>query len=587
MYQRLNRLEEQDYNYDLRLKGLFAIVFIALSIFVLRLFYLQVFKHQYYKGLANSSQQKQYNIQAKRGLIYGQDNGSLVPLVLNETKYRVVIDSTIIKDKDTTLKELSSAISGLDQQKTKDLLEKQTKYEIIANKQPQSVRDDLQKKELPGVFIEELNTRTYPQGKLASQTLGFVNDDQEGTYGVEQALDDALDGQEGRVKAITDRRGVPLLASGENVLIDPKNGEDIVLTIDLGMQRFLEDILEQGLNTAQSQSGSAIIMDPNTGAIKAIANYPSYDPSNFSEITDQSIFTNPAVSSPLEPGSIMKTLTVAAALDSGAVDMNHSYFDPGYAKIDDATITNVEEVGGSGTRSIQDILKMSLNTGAVHLLGQMGGGEINSKARNTWYDYMTNHYQLGKLTGVEQGYESEGILPDPNEGYGLNVQFANTSFGQGMTATPLQMLSALSSVVNGGTYYQPHLVDKRIDSDNKETPISPKIVKSDTVSEEVSGNLVRMMQYTASQNNKPATRSGYLVGGKTGTAQIANPAGGYYDDRFNGTYLGFVGGKKINYTIIVRVNEPKIRGYAGSKAAAPIFASIANMLMNNFTIDPM
>jgi cell division protein FtsI/penicillin-binding protein 2 len=148
------------------------------------------------------------------------------------------------------------------------------------------------------------------------------------------------------------------------------------------------------------------------------------------------------------------------------------------------------------------------------------------------------------------------------------------------------MLAALSSVVNGGTYYRPHLVDTKVLASGEEVQTQPEIVRSNAVSSDVSNNLVSMMEYVVSKNNRSAARDGYRVGGKTGTAQIPNPAGGYFEDRFNGTYLGFVGGETIEYTIIVRVDEPKIKGYAGAKAAAPIFASLSNMLLNNFNINP-
>jgi stage V sporulation protein D (sporulation-specific penicillin-binding protein) len=188
---------------------------------------------------------------------------------------------------------------------------------------------------------------------------------------------------------------------------------------------------------------------------------------------------------------------------------------------------------------------------------------------------MVNHYRLGTKTGIEQGYEAPGNIPDANDGYGLNIQYANTAFGQGMTATPLQMGAALSSIVNGGTYYKPHLVEG-----------NEQVVKTNVVKAEVTDAIRQYMEYTIEKNNRPALRAGYRVGGKTGTAQIAKPGGGYYEDRFNGMYIGYVGGKDVDYVIVVRVNEPKIAGYAGAKAAAPVFADISNMLINAFGVEP-
>jgi cell division protein FtsI/penicillin-binding protein 2 len=352
------------------------------------------------------------------------------------------------------------------------------------------------------------------------------------------------------------------------------------------MQKQAEKILQDGLKAAISDSGSVIIVNPNNGQIKALANYPSYNPADFQKIEDAAIFTNPAVSSLLEPGSIMKPITLASGLDSGSVSRDQTYYDPSFWKIGDATVRNVEEDGGASVRSMSDILQYSLNTGATWLLMQMGGGELNQKGREVWYDYLTNHFGLGKPTGIEQGYEEPGYVADPVEGYGLNIQYANSSFGQGILTTPLQMAMAISSLVNGGVYYQPTLVAGKADTDGNYVENAPKIINDATVSKEVSSTLVEFMQVALLKNNflKQFAREGYIVGGKTGTAEIANPAGGYYEDRFNGTYVGFVGGDKPEYVIMVSVNEPKIGGYAGTKAAGPIFGSVVTMLIDNFSV---
>jgi len=286
----------------------------------------------------------------------------------------------------------------------------------------------------------------------------------------------------------------------------------------------------------------------------------------------------------------MKPLTMAAALNTGSIKSNQSYFDPGYFIVDEKKIENVEEVAGSGQREVVDILRMSLNTGATWLLMQMGGGNINDKARTTWNDYMTNHYQLGKKTNIEQGYEEPGFIPDPNKGYGLNIQYANTAFGQGMSATPMQMGAAISSVVNGGNYYQPTLIDKYIKQDGTVTKVNPRLVKDNVVSKQTSKTIRQFMQEVVKANHAvygmEELNPNYSIGGKTGTAQITRPEGGYYEDRFNGMFMGYVGGNKPQYVIVVRVNDPGIYGYAGSRAAGPIFSDTAEMLINNFAVTP-
>ena len=383
---------------------------------------------------------------------------------------------------------------------------------------------------------------------------------------------------------------MPLAANKDNVVIAPKPGQQVTLTIDVGVQQQLEDILKQGLDAAKSKSGSALIMDVRTGAIRAMASYPTFNPSEYFKVSDAAAFNNTNVSAPLEVGSIMKPLTAAAAMNIGVVGPNTSYYDPSYYRIDDATVRNIEEDGGAAQRTTTDVLKYSLNTGATWLLMQMGGGHINEQARTRWYDYMTNHYMLGKETGIEQGYEAEGIIPHPTDGFGLNITYANTAFGQGMTATPVQMGAAFAAIVNGGTYYRPTLIDSTTDVNGKETKKQPDAVKKDVVSKQVSSDLAKMLEITY-QHNRIAYGAGpirpeYSVGGKTGTAQISRPEGGYYDDQYNGMYAGFIGGDNPEYVIIVRVDKPGIAGYAGSKAAAPIFVKLANMMIDSYGVTP-
>lgn len=564
-------------------------LFVIMAIFGTRLFYLQVIRHNHYKSAALSDQLKQYEIPAKRGTIYAFEGGQEVPIVLNQKLYTLFADPGYIKDAQKTAEQVAAIIGGQASDYIGELTRTDTRYVVLKKKLSQEQHDRISALESPGIGTVEQNYRTYPQGNLAAQLLGFVNDEGVGSYGVEQAMNDQLAGLPGELKAITDSHGVPLAASPDNIYKAAQDGQDVVLTIDIAMQQQLETILADGLKNAQSDSGSALIMDPKTGAIKAMANYPSYDPSNYSSVEDASLFTNPSVARPLEVGSTMKPFTAAAAINSGVVNANTSYYDPAEYKVDGFKITNIEEDGPAGQRNIADILNLSLNTGATWLLMQMGGGELNEKARNTWYDYMTQHYMFGKATGIEQGYEADGYIPTPQDnGAGINLTYANTTFGQAMTATPLQMGAALSALVNGGTYYQPHLVHSVIEDDGKENVKQAKVVKDDIIRDDVSQSIRQMMQYTV-ENHYFVTQfdqNNYMVGGKTGTAQIAKPEGGYSETDFNGTYVGFVGGDMPEYVIVVVANKPKIWGYAGSRAAQPIFGSLAHMLINNFNVAP-
>jgi cell division protein FtsI/penicillin-binding protein 2 len=570
-----------------------ALLFVIL-IFIARLFFLQVIKHDYYQKQAFADQLKEYKITAPRGLIKAHDGSDTVPIVLNQTLYTLYADPSFAGKDARSDAEKLTAITGGDKAAYIKLMQTpKSRYQILQKRLTRDQKEKITALKLPGVGLQEQNYRNYPQGTLAAQLLGFVNSDGKGTYGIEQALNKELAGTDGELKAITDAAGVPLAASRDNIQVDPKAGEDVVLTVDLAMQKQLENLLKAGLDRAKSTSGSALIMDPNTGAVKAMANWPTYDPSQYYNVTDGSVFNNAAVSSPLEVGSIMKTLTAAAALDQGVIKPDTSYYDPSRWPLDGHQITNIEEDGGAGTHNIADILNLSINTGATWMLMQMGGktGEVTQSARDKWHDYMVNHYHLGKKTGIEQGYEAGGYIPEPDKGYALQLTYANTSFGQAMTATPLQMGAAISAVLNGGIYYQPHIVDFTVNSAGQKIVKKPVVVDNHVVSPEVSTEMQGLMEYVVTGHLKsgfPYLKfpDNYIVGGKTGTAQIADPNGGYYGDKYNGTYMGFVGGDKPQYVIVVRVNKPGVGGYAGTQAAQPIFADLAHMLINNFNVTP-
>jgi len=567
----------------------YALIVFIFAVFIVRLFYLQVIRHDHYKAAAQSDQYKEYQIAASRGVIKAHDGEKVVPIVLNHELFTIYADPQLIKEKDIqkTVDALSKVLGG-DTAEYQESITSKSRYVVLAKKVPKEQKDALLKYKLPGIGAQAQEYRTYPQGSLAAQLLGFVNDEGVGKYGLEQALNKKLTGTPGELKAVTDINGVPLAASEDNIRKPAKPGEDVVLTLDIGMQKQTEQLLKQGLERARSSSGSVVVLDAKTGAVKAMANYPTYDPANYAQVEDASAFNNMAVTDALEVGSVMKPLTAAAALDAGVVKPNTTYYDASKIKVDDATVSNIEEDGGPGTKSIADILDLSLNTGATWLLMQMGGGELNKQGREVWHNYMVNHYMFGNKTGIEQGseeYENPGTVPSPTEGYGRNIVYANTSFGQAMTATILQMAAAYAAMLNGGTYMQPHLVEATSKNGTTQT-IPPKVVSKNVVKPEVSRDIQPMLERVVDTHRFARKFSdAYSVGGKTGTAQIADPVnGGYLANDFNGTYVGFVGGNTPEYIVAVLVNKPKIPGYAGSQAAQPIFGDVAHMLIDNFNV---
>ncbi len=572
-----------------RLYVWYGVLLLIIAVIILRLFYLQIIKHDYYKDAALNDQLKQYAITADRGTISAHQGNSVVPLVLNQKLYTLYADPSLVKSADADAQKISQITGEAADKYAQQMKTPNTRYVVLAKRLSADQNTKILALKVAGVGTQAQDYRVYPQGSVAANLLGFVNDAGQGNYGIEQQFNSQLQGKPGMLKAITDVNGVPLAASRDNIQVNPTPGDSFVLTIDLAIQRQVEKILQQGLKKVGSKAGSVVLLDPNTGAIKAMADYPSYDPAKFYGVSNLSAFNNAAVSAPLEVGSIMKTLTISAGLDQGFINQNLSYIDPGYVTVDGHTIKNVESIPHQPV-DLREILKFSLNTGAVHVLKTMGGGQLNQQARDNWYNYLTNHFQMGKLTGIEQPNEATGIVANPDKGYALNLQYANSAFGQGITATILQMASAYSAVLNGGTYYRPHLVAQETSAAGSVKNQTGDVVKRGVVKPSVTKQMRQLLQYVFEQNHglyQSNTHPGYVIGGKTGTAQIPAPGGGYKVGVYNGTFIGFVGKNQPQYVIAVLVDQPDIPGFetAGAQAAAPIFGKVVDTLINDFGVD--
>jgi cell division protein FtsI/penicillin-binding protein 2 len=577
-----------------RVRIWYALMILLFGVFALRLFYIQVIRYDHYKQVAMSDQVHEYEVVPTRGAIYATTSeGGSVPLVVNQRLFTLYADPTVVKDVDTVARNLAPIVGGSEQELRDLMSNKKRRYVVLAKRLSKEQSAKVLKFAYAGVGTQEKNYRIYPQGALASQTLGFVNDDGEGKYGLEQALNSTLGGTRGWLKAVTDVNGVPLAANEDNLSRKPVPGKDVKLTIDIGMQTQLEDILQRAQAKFRSKLISGVILETQTGAVKAMANYPTYDPAAYQTVQDGTLFQNGVVSNAIEPGSITKVFTTATALDRGVINANSTYNDPGIWQIDGAKILNVAEGKGSGPQSIKSLLNLSLNTGATWELMQLGGGKLNLEGRSVLYDYFVNKYRLSKVTGVEQGYESTGYVPEAEDnGAGINLTFANMSFGQAYSATAMQMGAALGAIVNGGTYYQPTLVQEIQSQDGKNQKMAPKVVAKNVVSPQVSNDMIGLLDYVtkAHVNSFKYMNFGdkYIVGGKTGTAQIAdNKTRLYREDAFNGTFMGFVGGDKPQYTIVIYNIEPRgYAGYAGAQTGQPVFADVAHMLIDNYGVEP-
>lgn len=560
-------------------------------IFVVRLFQLQVLQHDYYQKQAILEHTTKFTIPASRGLIYAHDGtDKFAPLVLNEPVYTVYADPTYVKDEGKVSDVMRRIAGGNVTKGFEDRLKNdQLRYTVLARQVSKTQADLIKKEDLDGVGFQQETKRVYPEDALASQTLGFVNGEGDGQYGIEQALNEELSGKDGLLNAVTDVHGIPLSVGAESVNTPPQNGKNLVLTIDRNIQAKTEQILKSGLDKAKATKGSLLVMDPNDGRILAMANWPTYNPNDFKNVEDYTVFSNKAVSDPYEPGSVIKALTMGIGLNEGKIQPNTTYNNTTTLKVDDATIRNVL-TSPTGSVTMTQVLAYSFNTGVVQVLKWLGGGdEINQKGKEVLYKYFTDNFMFGQKTGIKLAGEVGGEIVSPDDAQGGDVRYANMSFGQGMSANMVQVLSAFAASINGGTYYEPKIVDGHLGSDLKTFTAEPsKIRRTGVLSADASAKL-RQMLHDARQGSSVAhgEKGGYYTGGKTGTAQVYDPkTGNYSETETIGSYLGFGGQDKPRYVIMVRVDDARNGGFSGSAAAAPIFTELSNWMLDYLQIQP-
>jgi cell division protein FtsI/penicillin-binding protein 2 len=568
-----------------RSKILAAIILGLMTIFVVRLFYLQIIQHGYYVSLANKEQIKRLTIPAQRGLIYGLSGQNPIPLVMNQDVYMVFADPTETTNDSGIIDTIEKVAGGNAQPNLRILLDrKDTRYQVLATDITLQQANAIKSKNFNGIGFQAGTQRVYPDGVLAAQVLGFVDSNGVGQYGVEGKLDKQLSGKNGLLQSVTDVNDIPLTIGNNNINIPAVNGTNEVLSIDPNIQSYTEQALSNGLKNTGATKGSAIVMDPQTGRILAMANLPSFDPAKYNQVQDMSVFNNGVVSSPYEPGSDMKTLTMATGIDKGVVNANSTYVNTGSMNIDGTNVSNFAPVE-LGTITLQTAMDWSLNSGFMTVAERLGdGSNITLKARNIMYDYFHNRFHLGELTGVEVSGEAPGIIIPPTDVQGNAVRYSNMAFGQGLDVTMLQVASAFCSIVNGGNYYTPTVLAGIVDQNGNYIP--NKIASPSHPIKPSTAYQVRDMIHVARDSifaglDKP----GYYIGGKTGTSQVI-VNGAYSNNETIATYLGYGGTKSTSrYVIMVQVSGTN-KILEGGSDAMPIFTDISNWMLGYLNIQP-
>lgn len=573
-----------------RTRLLAYIVLIIMGIFIVRLFYLQIIRHDYYVAAANAEQLKQLVIPAQRGEVYAMNGAMPVKLVLNETVYTVFADPKIITKPQPIIDAVQRIAGGNARSNLAGLLEKkESRYQILATKVSVAQAEMLKEADLVGIGFQRESQRVYPEGQLGAQTLGFVNNEGQGKYGIEGALNARLTGVDGLLQSVTDVRDVPLTIGKNNVHTPAKNGDNVVLTVDRNVQSYAEKALADGLERSGATHGSVMVMDPQTGKVMAMANLPTYNPSEYNKVTDVAAFNNDTISTPYEPGSDIKVLTMATGIDKGVVQPNSTFNNTDYIKVEDRTISNASK-GHTGRVTYQTAMDYSLNTGFVTIAQLLGNGtSITRQSRDTIYDYFHNKLGLGSLTGIELANEAAGTVIPPTGIDGGPVRYSNMAFGQGLDVTMVQVCAAFSTTINGGTYYAPTVIEGTMSDDGSVmTPAASKPARTNVLAKDTTDKIRTMTHDARAGFYSSVDTPGYYVGGKTGTSQTLRN-GQYVDNETVGTYLGYggesnsTGGPK--YVIMVQVSG-KNMNLGGSKDAMPIFTDISNWMLDYMKLQP-
>jgi cell division protein FtsI/penicillin-binding protein 2 len=556
---------------------LFVLMALALVAVVVRLWRVQVVDHEDYIEQAARTRDGVAEVVAPRGAIV---DATGYPLAMSRDAWDVYLDTYLWRDRDKA-REAAFALSerlGIDASTIFDLGTAQSRGDVpllrqLAYEPGLALRNE----DLWGVRVLPAAQRVYPEGDLAGPLLGYVSQTAEGLWGIEHDFDHVLRGKPGIVMNERDPLGRPI-ALAPRVERNSATGGDIHLTLDRFMQRIAESRLDEALAQYQAPSGSVIVMNPKTGAILAMASRPAVQlkPEALDDARLADLVRDRPVTDLYEPGSVLKTLTTAAAIDLGLVTPASTYEDSGQVVVGNGEyVIRNWDFQAYGTVTMTQYLQRSLNTGSVWLSDKIG-------ARN-FYAYL-DRFGLGTPTHIGLSGEGEGMIRTPEDEDWYPVDLATNSYGQGIAVTPLQVLTAVSALANDGVLMRPYIVSKIVANDEVRTFEPVKVRQA--VSPEAARTVLRMMYDVVEGVPSHGARvPGYHVAGKTGTTLVSIPTG--YDlDTTIASFAGFIPYEDPQVAILVKIDQPGVARNLGGEVAAPAFAKIAGDIMGYLNVAP-
>ena len=543
-----------------------------------RLAYWQVLQHTQLAAAAQAQYHELVELPAVRGAIFDRN---LKQLVVNTTVYSAFVSPDQIPDDQRARVALAlGSVLGADANKVNQTLASGAKFAYIARRFSKDKADALKAMLLPGVGLEEEQQRAYlpsiANSSLAANLLGFVNYDGQGQYGVEGYYQKQLAGTPGYISSYRDLANREIVL-GTHTHKDPVNGSDIVLSLDSDIQYAAEQALADGVKRDRAESGSVLVMDPNTGGIIAWADYPSYNANNFAH-TDPAAFLDNISSSVYEPGSVMKVVTLSGALNAGAITPDMVINDPGFLYVGGYRISDWDH-RNHGNITYTYVLAHSLNVGAMKAM--------QAEGHANFYDYL-QAFGLTRPSGIDVAAE-DTVAPPPAAQMG-DSQFATTAFGQGIDVNMVQMLSAVNVVANGGRYAPPHVVERM------GTTLNPLLMapQRQVISPATAAQMTAMMEQVVQNGSGWSSRvRGFEKdqAGKTGTSQI--PVNGKYTQDEWTSFVGFLPAQHPRFTMLIVIRKPHYPGSEndwtlndGYLTAEPIWQKIAQSIVVDWRITP-
>jgi cell division protein FtsI/penicillin-binding protein 2 len=549
-----------------RLRVLFALFAVATLLLSLRVGYWQTFGRAALLEGATDQLRSDLVLEARRGVIRDRSGAILATTVDLRSLY--AIPKRIPDHADAAAR--LAPILATPAATIRAALDSGAEWLYLRRRLPEPVAKAVEALAIPGLGFEPEPKRLYPNDTLAAHVLGFVNDEGVGQYGVEGAYDRLLRGTPGRLLVERDPKDREL-ALGLRTAVPPKNGADLILTIDLVVQTAAERELKRAMEREKATSGSIVVLDPRDGAILALASWPTFDPARI-VASDLASLQDRAVSWSFEPGSTMKAVTIAAGIDRHVVTPTTTYDDKGYAIIGGRRLNNAQGKA-YGTTTVTQILERSANAGAVFVASKLGQDPL--------YQYL-RAFGFGDATGVDLAAEASGAVRPLAEWYPVDV--GTIAFGQGIAVTPLQLAMAYATIANGGTLYRPYVVAATRDADG-EHRTAPAVVRS-PITPDTADTLRTMLVSTVDRGiAHGASVAGYSVAGKTGTAQIPSSDGRYVDDAYISSFAGFAPASDPRFVTTIVLERPQTK-LLGTLTAMDAFHSLAIDVLRNARVQP-